>query len=418
MKRPRSLECPVPSQPGRKVKSPGEVSPPVSAPVSKRGRSRASPAKPGQSPVRTMTRATTAEMKKVQFLSLPGRKRRRKGGQQDDEEEDEDEEERDDNMEVPLVKKNKSNEEMEDGVEEGVGDDKEGEAVDDKELDEEKELSEEKEDKDQALDSKGRGGYRRGSRRGRRGRGGKGVAPPTPSEIKQSPSEQPEEEPIPEDETCSAPKEGIAEADVASQEQPTQPGGTKGKEELKNKVKKKRGRPPRRPKEDSTPVAAPCPTVAEDDMDVALKTQPVPVSEPLKNPDQIVELLQLSETMEGGRVTPPDEDESSSPDKPVPKKPWSKAATAEVTSEPETVHANETIEDKAKTIDMEKTEVVESPAAVEEPPTPAKEPLPDDQDKKDSTSTSALSSPPHVSMDTTTAAMTSGLEVSGFEDWL
>ena len=421
VKRPRSLECPVPPQPGRKVKSPGgEVSPPVSAPVSKRGRSKASPAKPSQSPVRTMTRATTAEMKKVQFLSLPGRKRRRKAGQQDDEEEDEDEEERDDSMEVPLVKKNKSDEETEDGVEQGIGDDKEGEAADDKELDEEKELCEDKEDKDQSLESRGRGGYRRGSRRGRRGRGGKGVAPPTSSELKQISSEQPEEEPAQEDETGFGAKEGKPELDGASQEPPTQPGDTKGKEELKTKAKKKRGRPPRRPKEDSAPAAAPCPTVAEDDMDVALKTQPVPVSEPLKNPDQIVELLQLSETMEGGRVTPPDEDESSSPDKAVPKKPLSKAAPAEATPDPEADHANEATEDKAKAIDTEeKTEVVESPAAVEEPPTPAAEPLPDDKDKKDNSPASALSPPP-VSLDTTTttAAVTTGLEVSGYEDWL
>lgn len=411
IKRPRSLECPVPTQPSQKVKSPSDVSPPMSAPTSKRGRTRASPAKPRRSPVRTMTRATTAEMKKVQFLSLPGRKRRRKGGQQGDEEEYEEEEERDDIMEVPLVKKNKKDEDTEDGIEEGVLG-KEEEHVDDKEGDEEKDLCEEKEDKDPTLDSppsKGRGGYRRSAKRGRRGRGGKGVAPPTLSEVKQDSSEQPEEEQAPEAEASSLAKEEKVEPELPQQQQEEK----KTKEDLKVKGKKRRGRPPRRPKDDSTSGSTSCAAVAEDDMDVALKARPVPVSEPLKNPDQIVELLQLSETMEGGRVTPPDKDESSTPDKMDPKKPSSEITPTKLPKDPESSHANLESGKKAAAIDTQKTTTVMAPAEVEEQMTPAEESLPDEGDKKGNSSDAA---PPPSHVSTAAAAMAPVPEVSEIAD--
>lgn len=254
----------------------GTRSPNVVSPVEgrgRRGRSRGH-----------LTRATAAGMKVVQFLQLPWRqKRRRRGGGRGTADDDEEELE-------PQVKKGRVDDEDDD-------------------IDEDEEVNESVEEEEESnkimspptISKVTRPSPRgRGRGRGRRGRGGKSDRSPSVSTKSELSS------PSTEDDTSAISK-------TRKRKDSDTLGGSDDINEEKVEdvpVKKRRGRPKKKLKDDhinsASSEVATSPTkvqVKEESsvnvMDVSLTPSQV-FSEPVKHPDQIVQLLQLSENIDTG----------------------------------------------------------------------------------------------------------------------
>ena len=254
----------------------GTRSPNVVSPVEgrgRRGRSRGH-----------LTRATAAGMKVVQFLQLPWRqKRRRRGGGRGTADDDEEELE-------PQVKKGRVDDEDDD-------------------IDEDEEINESVEEEEESnkimspptISKVSRPSPRgRGRGRGRRGRGGKSDRSPSVSTKSELSS------PSTEDDTSAISK-------TRKRKDSDTLGGSDDINEEKVEdvpVKKRRGRPKKKLKDDhinsASSEVATSPTkvqVKEESsvnvMDVSLTPSQV-FSEPVKHPDQIVQLLQLSENIDTG----------------------------------------------------------------------------------------------------------------------
>lgn len=254
----------------------GTRSPNVTSPVEgrgRRGRGRGH-----------LTRATAAGMKVVQFLQLPWRqKRRRRGGGRGTADDDEEELE-------PQVKKGRVDDEDDDIDDD---DDEVNESVEEED-ESNKIMSPPTISKVSRPNPRGRG---RG--RGRRGRGGKSDRSPSVSNKSELSS------PSTEDDTAGVSKtrkrknsDTLGACDDVNEEKV---------EDLP--VKKKRGRPKKKLKDDSfnsasSEVATSPKVQAKEEsnvnvMDVSLTPSQV-FSEPVKHPDQIVQLLQLSENIDTG----------------------------------------------------------------------------------------------------------------------
>ena len=232
-----------------------------------------------------LTRATAAGMKVVQFLQLPWRqKRRRRGGGRGAADDDEEELE-------PQVKKGRVDDEDDDIDDD---DDEVNESVEEED-ESNKIMSPPTISKVSRPNPRGRG---RG--RGRRGRGGKSDRSPSVSNKSELSS------PSTEDDTSAISK-------TRKRKDSDTLGGCDDVNEEKMEdlpVKKKRGRPKKKLKDDSfnstsseVGTSSSKVQVKEESnvnvMDVSLTPSQV-FSEPVKHPDQIVQLLQLSENIDTG----------------------------------------------------------------------------------------------------------------------
>lgn len=247
-----------------------------------------------------VTRAAAAGMKTIQFHQLSRKpKRQRRTEKSEGEEEDEEEEEQ---LE-PLLKKGKveKTEEDEEESEEPIAEEKEPVSLRNQSVSESVKGS---------LKPSTRG---RGRGKGRRGRVGKGDTP-----VKQEPLEietTEEKQSVPKKKWKKDEGDGDTEKEKYKED--------KKEEEKEVPVKKKRGRPKKKTKEpvvstvpteetsETTPTNIPTPDPESSSQDVSDNKQgtssdkiDVPLNinqmtEPVKHPDQIVQLLQLSENMGG-----------------------------------------------------------------------------------------------------------------------